>query len=67
MLCYRASVWRELDNIMGYIMNERLSKAERGAFFLFGGMVFLLTVIATPSIMIVTFLDYVLNRKPSNR
>jgi|PlaIllAssembly_1097288.scaffolds.fasta_scaffold436900_2 hypothetical protein len=48
-------------------MNERLSRTERGAFFLFGGMVFFLTIIATPSIMIVTFLDYVLNRKPTNR
>jgi hypothetical protein len=48
-------------------MNERLSKSERGSFFLFGGMVFLLTIIATPSIMIVTFLDYVLNRKLPNR
>jgi hypothetical protein len=48
-------------------MNERLSRTERGAFFLFGGMVFFLTIIATPSIIIVTFLDYVLNRKSSKQ
>lgn len=46
-------------------MTGRLSRKERGAFLFFGGAVILLTIFATPSIMIVTLLDYLLNRRPA--
>jgi hypothetical protein len=45
-------------------MNGRLSRKERGAFLFFGGTVILLTIFATPSILIVTLLDYLLNKRP---
>jgi hypothetical protein len=44
-------------------MSDRISRQERGAFFIFGGMVFFLTIVATPSIMIVTLFDYIFNKR----
>ncbi len=44
-------------------MSDRISGQERGAFFIFGGMVLLLTLLATPSIMIVTLFDYIFNTR----
>lgn len=42
-----------------------LTRSDRGRFFFFGLVVFFLTFLATPSIMIITLLDHVL--KPGIR
>jgi hypothetical protein len=45
-------------------MNHRLSRTERSAFLFFGGAVLLLTIVATPSILIITLLNYIFEGKP---
>jgi hypothetical protein len=45
-------------------MNEKLSRKDRSAFLFFGGAVILLTIVATPSILIITLLNYLIEGKP---
>jgi hypothetical protein len=39
-------------------MNAKLTRTERSAFLFFGGAVLILTIVATPSILIITLLNY---------
>jgi hypothetical protein len=38
-----------------------LTRSDRGRFFFLGLVVFFLTILATPSIMIMTFFDHLFN------